>query len=143
VHYKGGAPGIQELAGGQLPVFFGSIADGLALVRAGKLRALATSGAKRAALLPDVPTFAELGYKDLVVEDGLGIYLPIKAPADQVDKLNGALQDALKANDVLDAVRNYGFEVSGEAPREFTARLQRERTRWGPIVKATDFVAID
>ena len=143
VHYKGGAPGIQELAGGQLPVFFGSIADGLALVQAGKLRALATSGEKRAALLPDVPTFAELGYNDLVVEDGLGIYLPIKTPTDQIGKLNGALQDALKAKDVLDAVRNYGFEISGEAPRAFAARLQRERTRWGPIVKASGFVAID
>lgn len=143
VHYKGGAPGIQELAGGQLPVFFGSIADGLALVQAGKLRVLATSGEKRAALLPDVPTFAELGYKDLVVEDGLGIYLPIRVPNDQVGKLNDALQDALKAKDVLDAVRNYGFEISGEAPREFAARLQRERSRWGPIVKASGFAAID
>ena len=57
--------------------------------------------------------------------------------------MNDALQDALKAKDVLDAVRNYGFEISGEAPREFAARLQRERTRWGPIVKASGFTAID
>ncbi|MBI5719294.1 MAG: hypothetical protein HZC37_16625 [Burkholderiales bacterium] len=143
VHYKGGAPGIQELAGGQIPVFFGSTADGLALVQAGKVRALATSGAKRSALLPDVPTFADLGYKDLIVEDGLGIYLPIRTPADRVGKLDAALKEALKSKDVLDAVRNYGFEVSGEATSEFTARLRRERARWGPIVKATGFVAID
>jgi tripartite-type tricarboxylate transporter receptor subunit TctC len=143
VHYKGGAPGIQDLAGGQVPVFFGSVADGVALVQAGKVRALATSGAKRAALLPDTPTYAELGYKDLVVEDGLGMYLPAKTPADQVQRLNAALQEAAKARDVLDAVRGWGFEISAESPPEFGARLQRERTRWGPIVKATGFVAIE
>lgn len=143
VHYKGGAPGIQDLAAGQVPVFFGSVADGMALVQAGKVRALATSGAQRAALLPNVPTFAELGYKDLVVEDGLGVYVPIKTPADTVAKLNAAMQQGVRAKDVQDAVRNWGFEVSSEGPREFAARLQRERTRWGQTVRATGFVAID
>lgn len=143
VHYKGGAPGIQDLAAGQVPVFFGGISDGMALVQAGKVRALATTGTRRAALLPEVPTFGELGYKELVIEDGLGIYVPGKTPADTVNRLNVALQDALKAKDVQDAIRNWGFEVSGEGPREFTSRLERERARWGPIVQSTGFVALD
>jgi tripartite-type tricarboxylate transporter receptor subunit TctC len=143
VHYKGGAPGIQDLAGGQVPVFFGSVADGVALVQAGKVRALATSGTKRTGLLPDVPTFQELGYKDLVVEDGLGVYLPAKTPAEVVAKLNAAVQDALKTKDLQDPIRNWGFDVSGEGPAEFAARLERERNRWGPIVKATGFTAME
>lgn len=143
VHYKGGAPGIQDLAGGQVPVFFGSVADGVALVQAGKVRALATSGTKRTGLLPEVPTFQELGYKDLVVEDGLGVYLPAKTPAEVIAKLNALVQDALKTKDLQDPIRNWGFDVSGEGPPEFAARLARERNRWGPIVKATGFTVME
>jgi tripartite-type tricarboxylate transporter receptor subunit TctC len=142
-HYRGGAPGIQDLVAGQIPVFFGSIADGAAMVEAGKARALATSGARRSDLLPRVPTFKELGYEDLVVEDGLGLYVPAKTPADVVSRLNVATLEALKAKDLQDAIRNYGFEVSGEGPRDFAARLERERKRWGPIVQSTGFVALD
>ncbi|HSV46915.1 MAG TPA: tripartite tricarboxylate transporter substrate-binding protein, partial [Ramlibacter sp.] len=143
VHYKGGAPGIQDLLGGQVPVFFGSVADGAAMVQAGKVRALATSGTRRTTLLPEVPTFQELGYRDLVVEDGLGVYLPAKTPAETVAKLNTAIQAALKTKDLQDPIRNWGFDVSGEGPVEFAARLARERNRWGPIVKATGFTAME
>ncbi|MBY0320517.1 MAG: hypothetical protein K2X72_17455 [Reyranella sp.] len=142
-HYKGGAPGIQDLVAGQIPVFFGSIADGAAMVEAKKVRALALSGSQRSQLLPDVPTFQELGYKDLVVEDGLGLYLPAKTPTEIVDKVNAATLEALKAKDLQDAIRNYGFDVSGEGPREFAARLDRERKRWASIVKATGFEAME
>jgi len=143
VHYKGGAPGIQDLAGGQVPVFFGSVSDGAAMVQAGKVRALATSGTKRTGLLPEVPTFQELGYKDLVVEDGLGVYLPAQAPAEVVARLNAAVQDALKTRDLQDPIRNWGFDLSGEGPTEFAARLAQERKRWEPIVKATGFTAME
>jgi len=143
VHYKGGAPGIQDLVGGQVPVFFGSVSDGAAMVQAGKVRALATSGFKRTALMPDVPTFLELGYKDLVVEDGLGVYLPAKAPAEVIAKLNASVQDALKTKDLQEPIRNWGFDLSSEGPVPFAARLERERSRWGPIVKATGFTAME
>ncbi len=143
VHYKGGAPGIQDLIGGQVPVFFGSVSDGIAMVQAGKARALATSGIKRTALLSNVPTFQELGYRDLVVEDGLGVYLPAKVPAEIVAKLNNLTQEALKTKDLQDPIRNWGFDVSAEGPPAFSARLARERGRWGPIVKATGFTAME
>lgn len=143
VHYRGGAPGIQDLIAGQIPVFFGSVSDGAAMVQAGKARALATSGMQRTTLLSTVPTFHELGYRDLVVEDGLGIYLPVKTSAETVTKLNAAIQDALKTKDLQDPIRNWGFDVSGEATPEFSARLTRERGRWGPIVKATGFTAME
>lgn len=143
VHYRGGAPGIQDLIAGQVPVFFGSVSDGIAMVQAGKARALATSGTRRTTLMPNVPTFAELGFRDLVVEDGLGVYLSSKVPSDAAAKLNVAAQDALKTKELLDPIRNWGFEVSGESSAEFAARLTRERGRWGPIVKATGFSAME
>ncbi|MBL8337831.1 MAG: twin-arginine translocation pathway signal protein [Rhodoferax sp.] len=143
VHYRGGAPGIQDLVGGQVPVFFGSVSDGIAMVQAGKVRALATSGARRTGLLSSVPTFLELGYRDLVVEDGLGVYMSSKVPADQIAKLNSLTQEALKTKELQDPIRNWGFDVSAESTAEFSARLNRERGRWGPIVKATGFTAME
>ncbi|HSV82721.1 MAG TPA: tripartite tricarboxylate transporter substrate-binding protein [Ramlibacter sp.] len=143
VHYKGGAPAIQDLVSGQVPVVFGSTSDGLAMVQAGKARALAVSGARRTAMLPDVPTFQELGYKDIVVEDGLGVYVPSKTPADTVAKLNAGIQAALKTRDLQAPIRDWGFDVSGEPPPEFSARLARERSRWAGIVKSTGFTAME
>jgi tripartite-type tricarboxylate transporter receptor subunit TctC len=142
-HYRGGAPGIQDLVGGQIPVFFGSIADGAAMVEAGRARALGLSGPERSALLPNVPTFRELGYNDLVVEDGLGLYVPSATPAEVVARLNAATREALTARDMQDAIRNYGFDVSGEGPPEFAARLARERARWAAIVRSTGFEAME
>lgn len=143
VHYKGGAPAILDLVGGQVPVAFGSVSDGIAMVQAGKLRALAVSGAQRTASLPDVPTFLELGYRDVVVEVGLGTYVPAKTPREVVARLNAATQDALKTKQLLGPINGWGFDVSAEGPAEFAARLQRERNRWAEIVKATGFMAMD
>jgi tripartite-type tricarboxylate transporter receptor subunit TctC len=143
VHYKGGAPLIQDLVAGQVPVAFGSTSDGIAMVQAGKARALAVSAAKRTSMLPDVPTFEELGYRDIVVEDGLGVYVPSKTPAEIVAKLNAGLQNALKTKDLQGPIREWGFDVSGEPSAEFSARLARERSRWAGIVKSTGFTAME
>ena len=143
VHYKGGAPAVQDLTAGHVPVVFGSTSDGLAMVQAGKIRALAVSAARRTAAMPDVPTFDELGYRDIVVEDGLGIYVPSKTPAATVAKLNAGLQAALKTKDLQTPIHDWGFDISGESPEEFAARLARERSRWQGIVKTTGFTALD
>lgn len=143
VHYKGGAPAIQDLVAGQVPVMFGSTSDGLAMVQAGRARALAVSSARRTESMPDVPTFSELGFRDLVVEDGLGIYVPAKTPADMVSRLNGGIQAALKTRDLMNPIRDWGFDIAAEASPEFTARLNRERARWAGIVKATGFSAME
>jgi tripartite-type tricarboxylate transporter receptor subunit TctC len=143
VHYKGGAPAMQDLLGGQVPVVFGSVSDGFAMVQAGRVRALAVSGSQRTASLPDVPTFKELGYRDVVVEVGLGTYLPARTPADVVAKINAASLAALRTPELQNAVRDWGFDISGEGPAEFSARLARERARWADIVKSTGFTAME
>lgn len=143
VHYKGGAPAIQDLVAGQVPVVFGSTSDGIAMVQAGKARALAASASRRTAMFPDVPTFTELGFKDLVVEDGLGVYVPAKTPTDVVNRLNAGLQAALKTRDLQVPIRDWGFDISGETTSDFTERLNRERARWQAVVKATGFTAME
>lgn len=143
VHYKGGAPAIQELVGGQIPVMFGSVSDGLATVNAGKARALAVSSGERTAILPAVPTFRELGYPDLVIKVGLGTYVPSKTPRNVVEKLNSAMQDALQTEELKTAIRQWGFDVSREGPADFAARIAKERKRWAGIVQSTGFVAMD
>lgn len=143
VHYKGGAPAIQDLIGGQVPVVFGSVSDGFAMVQAGRIRALAVSGSQRTASMPDVPTFVELGYRDVVVEVGLGTYVPARTPATVVAKLHAASLAALKSRELQTAIRDWGFDMSGEGPAEFAERLARERTRWADVVKMTGFTAME
>ena len=143
VHYQGGAPGIQDLAGGHLPVFFGAVADGIGLLAGGRIRALATTGSARVAALGNIPTFSELGYRDLLIEDGLGVHAPIKLPPAVGVELSAALLQSLQSPEVNRTLRQRGFDVAPEGPQEFAQRLQRERARWGPLVRSTGFTAIE
>ncbi|VTU46340.1 Argininosuccinate lyase (plasmid) [Variovorax sp. SRS16] len=143
VHYKGGTPAIVDLVGGQVPMGFGSVSDGLAMVKAGKIRALAASGARRTTALPDVPTFLELGYTDLVAEIGLGTFVPARTPRDDVARLDAATQRALASRELLAKLPDWGFDISAEGPAAFAARLEKERRRWTAIVKSTGFVAME
>ncbi|QTN21829.1 hypothetical protein HZ992_16840 [Rhizobacter sp. AJA081-3] len=143
IHYQGGAPGIQDLAGGHLPAFFGSVADGLGLLAAGRIRVLATTAPRRVAVLPNTPSFNELGYRELIVEDGLGVHAPSGLPVDVGARLSAALLKSMQAPALKTALLNRGFEAAPEGPSDFADRLQRERARWGQIVQATGFVAVE
>lgn len=143
VHYRGGAPAMVDLIGGQVPMGFGSLSDGLAMVKAGKVRALAASGARRATELPDAPTFLELGYPSMVAEIGLGTFVPAKTPREVVARIDVATQRALASRELLSQLPNWGFEVSAEGPAAFAARLEKERVRWSDIVKSTSFSAME
>lgn len=143
VHYRGGQPGIQDLVGGHLPAFFGAVPDGSAMQHAGRVRALATSGLRRSPVTPDVPTFAEQQYVDLVVEDGLGVHLPAAAPAPLVARLAAALQQGLDGAEARRAFASIGLEQAYEGPTPFAQRLRRERERWAGIVRSTGFRALD
>lgn len=143
VHYRGGNPGIQDLVGGHLPAFFGAVPDGTAMQHAGRVRALATSGLRRSPATPDVPTFVEQQYADLVVEDGLGVYLPAAAPAPLVARLAAALQEGLDAAEARRAFAAIGLEQAYEGPTPFARRLRRERVRWAGIVQSSGFTALD
>ncbi len=101
VAYRGGAPLLQDVMGGQVPVSFNVIGEVLPHVRSGKLRSLAVTSAERSLFLPDVPTLVEQGYKDIALQEWLGWFVPAKTPMDTVNKLNAIVRDGLQAPDFV------------------------------------------
>jgi tripartite-type tricarboxylate transporter receptor subunit TctC len=143
VGYKGGAIAVQNLLGGQLPIAIVTPVTTMAHIRAGKLRALATSGPTRSALLPHVPTFKEAGYPDLVVEDWIGMFVNVRTPEAIIARLNTATRDVLRSSETIEAFAKFMIKPGGESPAECAHLIRAEHAMWGPIVKASGFVGED
>jgi tripartite-type tricarboxylate transporter receptor subunit TctC len=141
VHYKGGAPAIQDLLGGQVPVSVNPVGEIMPYARAGRVRVLATTGGRRSKFLPDAPTLVESGYPDIVVEPWLGFLAPARTPADRVDRLSSAIADAAKVPEVVEAIEKIGNEVVIVPPDAFQKVLREDIARWQPIVQASGFTA--
>jgi len=136
VPYKGGSPAIQDLVGGHAEASFQNINAVISHIKAGSLRALAVSGEKRSALLPDVPTLAEAGVKDVEVYSWQAAAAPKGLPADVKAKLHGALTASLAEPDVKQKLTDVGFEIVANTPEEFQAFLTKELARWKAVVEA-------
>lgn len=143
IPYKGGAPLLQDLMGGQVPVAFSVISEVLPHLRSGKLRSLAVASPQRWAALPDVPTLTELGYKDIAMIEYLGWYAPAKTPPEVVRRLNAAVQEALQTPEMQEVFTRNGLLPLRESSEAFASRLKDDIARWGPIVKATGFTPED
>ncbi len=143
IPYKGGAPLLQDLMGGQVPVAFNVISEVLPHVRSGKLRSLAVASPQRWAALPEVPTLIELGYKDISAVEFLGWYAPAKTSPELVRKLNAAVQEALVSPEMQEVLARNGLLALRESPEAFAQRVKDEVARWAPIVKATGFTPED
>ena len=141
VPFKGGAPAIQDLIGGQIASSMNVLSEALPQHKAGKLRTLATSGAQRSPFMPDVPTFVESGYKEIVAREWFGILVPAKTPADIITKLNAAILHALKSKEVTEGFAKLAFDPVGESPADFARIIKADYERWAPIVKASGFTA--
>lgn len=139
VPYKGDAPALQDLLGGQIPMVLGTLGSALPHVQAGKLRALATSGPERTPLLPDVPTVREAGFAALEMTDWFGLFVPSAMPAELVDRLYATVRDALATKEVQDGFAKLAFAPGGEPPAEFARRVRADHERWKPIVQASGF----
>ncbi|OZI54195.1 Bug family tripartite tricarboxylate transporter substrate binding protein [Bordetella genomosp. 5] len=135
VPYKGGAPAIVDLLGGQVDASFSNINTCLTHVQSGKLRALAVTGPQRSPLLPDVPTMAELGFKGVTVTSWQAFAAPKGIPTDIRDKLRGAIVDALNDPTVKPKLLELGFEVVGNTPEEFTKFQANEFARWKKVIE--------
>ena len=136
VPYKGGGPALNDVIGGQVPVFFANMASGLPHVKAGKLRALAITGSTRSPALPDTPTMAEAGLAGYEVYEWNAIFAPAGAPAPVVARLAEAIAKAMQAPDVRERVAGLGGEIAALNPAD-TARFVREQSDlWGKVVRA-------
>jgi tripartite-type tricarboxylate transporter receptor subunit TctC len=143
VHYKGGAPALQDLLGGQIPVSVNPIGEVLPYVKSGRIRVLATTGAARSRYLPEVPTFAESGFRDIVAEAWLGFLAPGRTPAQTVARLAAVIGEAAKAPETMDSLEKSAMEGASSTPESFAATLRADLEKWGPIVKASGFTAED
>jgi tripartite-type tricarboxylate transporter receptor subunit TctC len=138
IGYKGTAPALTDLLGGQLGAFMGTVSDVAAQHKAGKMRVLATSGARRARELPEVPTFRELGF----AIEGAGwyaAYAPAKTPKATVDRLANAIIEAIKSPPVREKLEALGMEPTGLGPAELAEIHKSDFNKWGPVIKASGF----
>ena len=126
---------IGDLVSGVNTYQFITILPVVQLIQTGKLRALAVTGPKRVAVLPDVPTLAEAGYPKLTSEDWAGFLIKTGTPPAVVAKLNAAINKAIKSDKVRDAFTKLGFDTGGGSPEEFGTMMRAEMVRWGAIVK--------
>lgn len=143
IPYKGGAPLLQDLLGGQVPVAFNVISEVLPHLKTGRLRSLGVASRERWAATPEIPTFVELGFKDIVVVEFLGWYAPAKTPPELVRQLNAAVQEALGTPEMKEVFDRNGLLPLRETPEVFAARVKDELNRWGPVVKASGFTPED
>jgi tripartite-type tricarboxylate transporter receptor subunit TctC len=140
VAYRGSAPGIQDLLGGQIASFLGPTGDVLAHSQAGKVRVLGTSGKERSAFLPAVPTMGEQGFK-IAVREWYAFFMPARASADTVQRAAAALQGVLGQAEVVEFAKQFGLEVQGSSPRQLADVLKVDTAEWGGLVKETGFTA--
>lgn len=142
VHYRGGAPALQDVVGGHIPASVNPTSESMPLHQAGTIRILGVTGAKRSQFLPDVPTMVEQGF-NVVVESWLGVFLPAKAPGDVVNALSNAMREASQSAAMKDSLAKFAGTATYQTPAQFTETIKDDLKRWGPVVKASGFVAVD
>jgi tripartite-type tricarboxylate transporter receptor subunit TctC len=135
VPFGGAGPAIQSAVAGHTPIAFTALPPTSPQVKAGTLRGLAVTSAKRSAALPDVPTLAEAGLKDQESETMQGIFLPAKAPKALVDQLNKEIVKVMSMQDVKDKCATLGFDPVADTPEEFTAYIKKEVEKWAKVIK--------
>ena len=136
VPYKGAGPALNDLLGGHINVLISAIPNAHSHIVAGTIHGLAVTGAKRSALIPDVPTFAEAGLPGYDVPLRWGLAAPAGTPRPIIDKLNAALNAALATDEVRQRLAIEGAEPQPTTPEEYGAIIDREVTMWSDLVKA-------
>ncbi len=140
VPYKGSAPAITDLLGGQVQVMFDNIPSALPHIRSGKLRALATTGAKRDPALPDLPTIAEAGVNAYEAGVWFGLAAPAGTPADVIAKISTEAIKGTRSPEFVKRMTELGYVIMGQGPEQMTAMLKAEIERWTPVIKASGAV---
>lgn len=135
IAYKGGGPAAASVLAGETQVLFGSVASSLPHVKTGRLKALATTGAKRAKVAPDLPTMAEQGFAGFDVSSWYALLLPAKTPLAIVERLRSEAIKAIGLADVQQAMARGGLEPETSTPQELAARIKSETAVWAGVIK--------
>jgi tripartite-type tricarboxylate transporter receptor subunit TctC len=135
VPYKGSAPAITDLLGGQVQIMFDNLPSAMPHIKAGKLRAIAVTSTKRAPALPDVPTIAEAGVPGFEASSWFGILAPTGTPRDIVLKINAEGNKALNSADMKEKLLAQGAEAVGNTPESFSDYIKAETVKWAKVVK--------
>lgn len=135
IAYKGGGPATAAILAGEVQAVFGSLTSAIPQVRAGKLTALGVTGAARSPLAPEFATIAELGFPGFEITSWYGVLAPARTAPVIITRLNGALNEALRAKDVIDSLRRQGLDATGGTPEVFAAHIKSELAKWAKVVK--------
>jgi tripartite-type tricarboxylate transporter receptor subunit TctC len=135
IPYKGSPPALQDVVGGQVTMTFDNITTAWPLAKAGKLRALAVTTAKRSSIAPDVPTLAESGLPGFEIGSWQGVFAPAGTPAPIVKRLNAEIVKILHLPDVNEKLAGLGAEIVADSPEEFAALVKAEVVKWSDVVK--------
>jgi len=135
IPYRGNPLAVMDVIGGRVPVFFDFVLTGLPHIREGKVRALATTGATRAAVLPNVPTAIEAGVPGFETGTWFGVYAPAGTPKAIIDKLNAEILSILDIPAVKERLSGLGVEIYAKGPAELAALTKADFEKWGPVVQ--------
>lgn len=141
IAYKGSAPAITDLLGGQIDLMFTTVASVAKHVDSGKLIAIAVTSAQRSPAMPDVPTIAEAGVPGYVAESWYGVYAPAGTPREVIARLNASLKLAASSESFKSKVESEGLVVSASSPEELASYVAAEQARWQKIVRAAGITA--
>jgi tripartite-type tricarboxylate transporter receptor subunit TctC len=139
VSYRGGGPSVVDALGGHIASVITPLAEVLPSAREGKLRILATTARQRTTLAPDIPTFFELGFEKIVVQDWSGFLAPAGTPPDVVARANAAINAAVESPKVREAMATLGMEVGTQTPAAFAATVRESWERYRDIVRQSGF----
>jgi len=137
VPYRGAAPALQDLMGGQIDLVFTSLPSVASAIKGGTLHPIAMTSAKRAASFNTIPTIAEAGFKDFDVNPWFGLMAPKKTPPDVIRKINEDINELLRSKDVIESFAAQGAEPYATRPEEFGALLKTDIVKWGNVVKTS------
>ena len=139
--YKGATPALVDLRGGRISYLATSMTSAIGFVREGRIRALATTGRRRARLLPDIPTVAESGFPNFETTVWHGVLAPAKTPREIVARLNREIVAVLALPEVQKLLMNEGGEVSAGTPEEFRDFIRAEVPKWAQVIKQAGITA--
>ncbi len=141
VPYKGSGQAVIDLLGGQVQSMFSGMSSVMQHIKAGKLRALAVTGAQRSPAVPDVPTIAESGFPGFAATAWYGVLATARTPQSVVNRLHDEIVRALALPEVKERLNNVGFELVGSTPDEFAAFIKSEIAKWTKVVRAAKISA--